>query len=159
MRAEGIRLSTPAFLESRLGSLVSAGILTINEVGEILKETPFKTQLDNRKNMFWMVSSRLPMDDGGVKPLLATWGGEVASMHLTDHDLLAKLQSIGRPRVIEVAAPLSATNKAYSATCAVVAAYALQHGWPSEEGMFDFYVMKDLPPDALLRIFTQSEAG
>lgn len=159
MRAEGVRLSTPAFLETRLNSLVSAGSLTIDEVGKILAESPFKTQLDVRQNMFWMVSSRRPMDDGAVEPLLAAWGGEVASMHLTDHDLLAKLQAIGRPRMIEVAAPLSATNKAYSAACAVVAAYALQHGWPSEEGAFDFYVMKDLPANALLHVFTQGEAG
>ncbi len=100
--------------------------------------TPFKTQLDIRQNMFWMVSSRRPTDDNAVKPLLATWGGEVASMHLTDHQLLIKLQRIGRPRVIEVAAPLSATKHAYSSACAVVAAYALQHGWPSEEDVFDF---------------------
>lgn len=157
MRAEGIRLSTPSFLETRLASLVSAGFLTINEVGKILAESPFKSQLDIRQNMFWMVSSRLPMDHGGVEPLLATWGGEVASMHLTDRDLLAKLQLIGRPRVIEVAVPLSATNKAYSAACAVIAAYALQHGWPSEEGVFDFYVMKDLPSDAVLHVFTEGE--
>ncbi|MBC7140182.1 MAG: hypothetical protein H5U17_15990 [Defluviimonas sp.] len=159
MFADGVRLSTPAFLETRLRSLVSAGFLTIDEVKKILVESPFKTQLDSRQNMFWMVSSRLPIDHGGVEPLLATWGGEVASMHLTDHALLAKLQSIGRPRVIEVAVPLSATNKAYSAACAVVAAYALQHGWPSEKGVFDFFAMKELPADAILHVFTQGEAG
>jgi hypothetical protein len=49
-------------------------------------------------------------------------------------------------------------NKAYSAACAVVAAYALQHGWPSEEGVFDFYVMIDLPADAVLHVFTEGEA-
>lgn len=159
MRADGIRLSTPSYLETRLDALVSADLLTIDEVGTILDQSPFKTQLDIRQNMFWMVSSRLSMDDGGVKPLLAAWGGEVASMHLTDHDLLAKLQSIGRPRMIEVAAPLSATNKTFSAVCAVVAAYALQYGWPSEEGVFDFYVKRDLPADVLLNVFTQDDAG
>ena len=159
MRAEGIRLSTPSYLETRLDALVSADLLTIDEVGTILDQSPFKTQLDIRQNKFWMVSSHLPMDDGGVKPLLAAWGGEVASMHLTDHDLLAKLQLIGRPRMIEVAAPLSATNKTYSAACAVVAAYALQYGWPSEDGVFDFYVKEDLPADALLNVFTQDNDG
>jgi len=95
------------------------------------------------------------MDDCGVKPLLATWGGKVASMDLKDLELLAKLQSIGRPRMIEVAVPVSATKHTYDAACAVVAAYALQCGWPSEEGRFDFYVKKDLPADALLNVFTQ----
>ena len=159
MRAEGIRLSTPSYLETRLDALVSAGLLTIDEVGTILDQSPFKTQLDIRQNMFWMVSSRLSMDDGGIEPLLAAWGGEVASMHLTDHDLMAKLQSIGRPRMIEVAAPLSATNETYSAACAVVAAYASRNGWPSDDGVFDFYVKKDLPADALLNVFTQDIAG
>ena len=159
MCAEGIRLSTPSYLETRLNALVSADLLTVDEVRTILDQSPFMTQLDVRQNMFWMVSSRLPMDDVGVKPLLAAWGGEVASMHLNDNDLLAKLQSIGRPRMIEVAAPLSATNETYSAACAVVAAYALQHGWPSEAGVFDFYVKKNLPADALLNVFTQDNAG
>ncbi len=159
MRAQGIHLSTPSYLETRLDALLSAGLLTVDEVRTILDQSPFKTQLDIRQNMFWMVSSRLPMDDGGVKPLLAAWGGEVASMHLTDQGLLAKLQSIGRPRMIEIAAPLSATNQTFSAACAVVAAYALQYGWPSEEGVFDFYVKKDLPADALLSVFTQDNAG
>ncbi|WP_155947163.1 hypothetical protein [Pseudorhodobacter ferrugineus] len=159
MRTGGIRLSTPSFLEARLAALVSADLLTIDEVGTILDQSAFKTQLGIRPNMFWMVSSRLPMDDTGVKPLLAAWGGEVASMHLTDHDLLTKLQSIGRPRMIEVAAPLSATNQIHTATCAVVAAYALQNGWPSEEGLFDFYVKNDLPSDALLHVVTQDNAG
>jgi hypothetical protein len=158
MRADGISLSTPSYLEIRLNALFSADLLTFDEVQIILDQSPFKTQLDTRQNMFWLVSSRLPMEDEGVKPLLATWGGEVASMHLQDNDLLAKLQSIGRPRMIEVCAPLSATNKTYSAACSVVAAYALQHGWPSEDGVFDFYVTKDLPADALLNVFTQENA-
>lgn len=155
MLAEGIRLSTPAFLEARLSSLASAGILADHEVKKIMFESPFNTQLEYRQNMFWMVSDRLPMDYCGVEPLLSTWGGEVASMHLTDPDLLDKLQTIGRARMIEVAVPMSATNKAYSAVCAVVAAYASQHGWPSERDAFDFYVLKDLPAKAILQIFTQ----
>ena len=159
MRAEGIRLSTPSYLEARLNALVSADLLTVDEAETILDQSPFKTQLDMRLNMFWMVSSRLPMDDSGVNPLLSTWGGEVASMHLSDHDILTKLQGIGRPRMIEIAAPLSATNKTYSAACAVVAAYALQHGWPSEKGVFDFFVQKNLPADALLNVLTQDDAG
>jgi hypothetical protein len=158
MRANGISLSTPSFLEMRLNALVSADLLTFDEVKIILDQSPFKTQLDIRQNMFWMVSSRVNMDDQGVKPLLATWGGEVASMFLKDNDLFAKLQSIGRPRMVEVCAPISATDKAYSAACSVVAAYALQHGWPSEDGVFDFYVTKDLPANALLDVFTQENA-
>ena len=154
MLAEGIRLSTLAFLEARLNSLVSAGILADHEIRKIIAESPFNTQLEHRQNMFWMVSARLPMDDCGVEPLLSTWGGEVASMHLTDPDLLGKLQTIGRPRMIEVAVPMSATNKAYSAVRAVVAAYALQHGWPSERDVFDFYVMRDLPCKAILQVYT-----
>jgi hypothetical protein len=159
MRADGIRLSTPSFLKARLNALVSEDLLTVDEVQAILDQSPFKTQLDIRQNVFWMVSARLPMEDEGVKPLLAAWGGEVASMHLKDNDILAKLQSIGRPRMIEVGAPLSATNKTYSAACGVVGAYALQHGWPSEDGAFDFYVTRDLPADALLDFFTQESIG
>lgn len=159
MRADGIRLSTPSFLEARLNSFVSEGLLTIDEVQAILDQSPFKTQLEIRQNMFWMVSSRLPMEDYGVKPLLAAWGGEVASMHLKDNAIFAKLKSIGRPRMIEVGAPLSATNKTYSAACGVIGAYALQHGWPSEDGVFDFYVNRDLPADAILDVFTQESTG
>lgn len=150
----GIRLSTPKFLKQRLDSLIKEGHITHNESETILRESPFRTQLDIRQNMFWMVSSFLPADDNGVEPLLATWGGEVASMHLTDQRLLKKLREIGRPRIIEVAVPVSSTNKAYSAGKSVVSSYALLNGWPSEDPVFDFYSMNDLPENSILQLST-----
>jgi hypothetical protein len=35
----------------------------------------------------------------------------------------------------------------------------LKHQWPSEDGVFDFYVTQDLPATAILDVFTQENAG
>jgi hypothetical protein len=160
MRAEGIRLSTPSHLETRLDALVSTDFLTISEAKIILDQKCIQAQLDSRENRFWMVSHRLPMDDGGVKLLLETWGGEeIASQFLENHKLLVKLQSIGRPRMIEVAVPLSITGATCSAASAAVATYARQNGWTSKEDSFDFCVKESLPSDTVLSVFTQDNAG
>lgn len=154
---EGVHLSTPETLLRRLTALVGSGDLSPNDVDALLEASPFQSQLENRQGMFWMTSCPVPIGDTGVERLLQYWGGEVASFHQNNSDLLAKLAQIGRPRVVEIAAPLSATKHAFSAGRAVVAAFGRSIGCKIERRDFDLYVGRPLPTAAVIRVHTEGE--
>ena len=158
-RREGIHLSTPQTLRTRLEALVVSGDLTGDQTEALYAASPFHDQLNPRSDNFWITSHPIAADDGGVEPLIAHWGGEVASMWMQDEALLAPLARIGRPRVLEVAVPVALTNHAFSAGCAVVATYGRAHGAHPEKHSFSLYVHQPLPPSALLAVHTQGEVG
>jgi hypothetical protein len=159
LRRDGIHLSTPQTLKTRFAVLVASGDLTTAQAEALFAASPFHTQLESRIDKFWMNSHPIAIDDGGVEPLMAHWGGEVASMHMQDEAQLAPLAAIGRPRILEVAVPLSSTNHAFSAGCAVVATYGRAHGAHPEKKDFDLYVHEPLPASALLAVHTQGEVS
>ena len=137
-RRDGIHLSTPQTLRTRLETLVVSGDLTGAQLEALDAASPFHEELKSRSEKFWLASHPIPIDDGGVEPLMAHWGGEVGSMWLKDEALLAPLAKIGRPRILEVAVPLALTNHAFSAGCAVVATYGRAQGArPEGEVGFD----------------------
>jgi len=158
-RREGIHLSTPQTLQNRLEVLAASGDLTGVQVEALYAASPFHEQLKSRSDKFWMTSHPIAIDDSGVEPLMAHWGGEVASMWMQDEAHLAPLARIGRPRILEVAVPLALTSHAFSAGCAVVAAYGRAHGAHPEKKAFDLYVHQPLPPSALLAVHTQGEVN
>lgn len=157
LHEEGVHLSTPETLLRRLTALVGAGDLSQNDVDALLNASPFQTQLDSRQGMFWMTSRPFPINYAGVEQLLRYWGGEVASFHVRNPDLLAKLERIGRSRVVEVAAPLSATKHAFCAGRAVVATFARSIGCTVERIDFDLYVEHPLSTAAVIRVHTEGE--
>jgi hypothetical protein len=67
---------------------------------------------------------------------------------LNDAQLKTAVASIGKARVIEVAVPLDATNRAYLAGKAVVATFARSLGCMADFGAFDLYATRALGPDA-----------
>jgi len=87
-----------------------------------------------------MTSHPVVPRDSGVAPLMKHWGGEGASMWVSDPELLAPLQEIGSARIVEIAVPLAATQHSYSAAKAVVATFGRSlgaipdKGYASEEG-------------------------
>jgi hypothetical protein len=157
-RRDGIHLSTPQALQTRFDALVAAGDLTADQVEALYAASPFHAQHDSRSGKFWMTSHPIAIDDGGVEPLMAHWGGEVASMWMKDEALFAPLATIGRPRILEVAVPLAATHHAHSAGCAVVATYGRAEGAHPEKKAFDLYVHEPLLSTALLAVHTEGEA-
>lgn len=72
------------------------------------------------------------IDDTGVEPLMARWGGEVASFWLKDLGHRATLAAIGRRRIVELAVPLVLTNHAHLAGEAVIATFGRSPGVHSE---------------------------
>lgn len=158
LRQHGPHPSTPATLQLRLEGLVAAGMLSTVEAAALYAASPFHTQLESRTEKFWMVSHPDPVEDGGVTPLMSYWGGEVASMHLRDQALKGRLATIGRPRILELAAPLSATRHAFDAAEAVVATFARSRGAIPQPHDFDLYVDIALPPGAILDVYSEGDA-
>lgn len=154
---EGIHLSTHASLLSRLAALVESSDLSQSDADAVIEASPFKTQLALREGMFWATSRPYPSDYDGVEPLLQYWGGEVAHFHQNEPELLAKLAQIGTPRVIEVAAPLSATAHAFVAGQTVIEAFAKSIGCKLDCRDFDLYVRQPLSKTAVLRVLSKGE--
>ena len=129
IRQVGIRLSSVQTLRERLDAQVAAGAFDQAVADRLFDGSPFHSgQRTARLDKFWMVSHPAAIDDGGVEPLLGSWGGEGAYFWQQDEQLQALLRGIGRPRVLEVAVPLSLTRHAFSAGEAVVAAYGRSLG-------------------------------
>ena len=129
LRRDGIHLSTPASLRARLDALVAVGVLQAQVADSLYAKSPFHSdQMKARSNKFWMASHPIAIDDRGVEPLLARWGGEVASFWTKDPALLAPLAAMGRPCVLELAVPLALTRHSHSAGQAVVATFGRSLG-------------------------------
>lgn len=158
LKRDGIHLSTPHTLRRRLTTLVELGILDARSADTLYQASPFHADKNgSRSNKFWMTSHPHTVDDSGVEPLLAHWGGEVASMWMQDPALLAPLASIGKPRIVEVAVPIEATSQSYSAAEAVIAAFGWTLDCLPEKKDFDLYVNVPLKHDAILGIHTEGE--
>jgi hypothetical protein len=160
LRRDGIHLSTPATLRARLDALVASGGLGMQLADALYVASPFHSdQLGARSNKFWMVSHPLAIDDGGVMPLMAHWGGEVASMWTKDPALLTPLAATGKPRVLELAVPLALTRHSYPAGEAVIATFGRTLGCVPSKHAFDLYVAAPLGPDALVEVHSEGDAS
>ena len=158
LRLGGIALASSESIRARLDAQVDAGAFEVGVANAIHAASPFQRgQSDVRSGRFWMVSHPRDVKDSGVKPLLGSWGGEGVYFWLADPEHEALVASIGRPRVLEVAAPLSKSPHGYSPAEAVLAAFARSMGCTSEAKTFDFYVTEPLPPEAVLSIHTAGE--
>lgn len=155
--SEGIHLSSLERLRARLARLVGSSDLTEEEAEALQDASPFQTQQATREGKFWMTSHPLTICDGGLEELLGIWGGEVASFHLQDDLLKSKLSKIGRPRVVEVAVPISTSQHAHSSAQAAIATFTAKFGYPSDRKEFDLYVTSPLPSSAILRINSAGE--
>jgi len=160
LRHDGVHLSTPETLRSRLKSLVMSGALTAPLADTLYAASPFHgDQYDARLNKFWMASHPVAVDDGGVTPLISRWGGEVASFWMKDQTTLTALADIGKSRVIEIAVPVTLTRQSYSAANAVVATFGRSLGCATGKHDFDLYVTAPLHSDAILAVHTDGDAS
>jgi hypothetical protein len=158
LRHKGIDLSTPTTLRQRLDSLIISGQLSQQHADALHSASPFHSdQLESRSNKFFLVSHPQPIDNPGVEPLMAHWGGEVASMFVKDPALLAPLSVIGKPRVLEVLVPLALTRSSYTAAGAVIATFGRTLGCIPNGHMFDLWVTAPLAASAILKVHTESE--
>lgn len=158
LRNKGIHLSTPETLRARLDFLVASDLLSGPTADALYAASPFHSdQLDARSGKFWMASHPVHIDDGGVQPLMAHWGGEVASMWVKDPVLLAPLAGTGIRCVLELAVPLALTNHGYSASGAILATFGRALACISGKHDFDLYVTTPLPPDRVIKVHTEGD--
>ena len=158
LRREGIYPSTLASTKRRLNALVVAGSLSAKQAEALYSESPLHHPKQTvRSNKFWMSPSPLPVNYGGIVPLLECWGGE--SVYFWQHDkaLRETIARIGKSRVVEVSVPLSSTEHAYSAARSVLAHYGRSIGCEPDGENFDFYATQPLGPEAVLAIHTEGD--
>lgn len=159
LRREGVHLSDLAAIRRRLDGQVAAGAFSAHVAEALFAGSPFQSeQLGSRSNKFWMVSHPRDIEDSGVELLLESWGGEAVYFWQRDPALQALLKGLGRPRVIELAIPLSVTRHAYSAGRAIVSTYARTLGCHAESGAFDLYAFHPLGADTILNIHSEGDA-
>jgi hypothetical protein len=156
---DGVHMSDLATIRRRLDAQIAAGAFSAAVADALFAGSPFHSeQLEPRSNKFWMTSHPRDIEDGDVKLLLESWGGEAVHFWQRDPGLQALFKSIGRPRVIEVAVPLAASSHVCSASCAVVATYARTLGCRPDNGAFDLYVDQPLSPEAVLAIHSEGDS-
>jgi hypothetical protein len=158
LRNTGIFASTLETIRRRLDAQVAAGVFSAKIADALFARSPFHhdKQSSARSNKFWMTSQPVGIKDGGVTPLLGSWGGEAVYFWLEDA-MLEEL-GIGKPRVLEMAVPLDATRHAYSAGRSVVATFGRTLGCDPDTGAFDLYATRSLGAEAVLAIHTEGEA-
>lgn len=155
---DGIHLSTQDTLRSRLDALIAAGHMGAELAERLIAASPLRgDQRQSRTGKFWFASHPMAVGNSGVRRLLRYWGGEVASFWTDDAELLESVERIGRARILEVAVPLAATQHAFNAAGAVLAAYARKLGCVESPHAFDLFTMEPLPASSIIRVNTDGE--
>ncbi|MET4101050.1 hypothetical protein ABIE58_000466 [Roseovarius sp. MBR-78] len=152
-----IEVSTEEGMQARLTELERRGHLSAVEVQMLLERSALKTQKECRENRFFCVPSPMSVTERGVELLLRNWGGEVVYFHQQDEDLLQKLQELGLPRVIEIAAKVSDSMSRYSLADCVLNTYAVDLGFPLCPTNTDLCIKENPPPAKVLAVHTQGE--
>ncbi|WP_320196561.1 hypothetical protein RMR10_025190 (plasmid) [Agrobacterium rosae] len=157
LKANGVYTSDLTTIRKRLDAQVVAGVISAEVADAMYGSSPFYSQKEARSGKFWMTSQPYQPGHHGVELLLGHWGGEGVYFWLEDDEHIKLVQSIGRPRIIEIAIPLGLTTSAYSATKAVIAAFVKAHGCEPDGGVFDLYATTALGPDAVLNVLTEGD--
>ena len=78
-------------------------------------------------------------------------------MWLFDPPLVANLQALGRPRIIEIALPLAATHDAPNAATTALRTFALSRDCVAHKHGIDLSAVQRLPPSAILAVHTEGD--
>jgi hypothetical protein len=157
IRRDGVQTSSADGLRRKLDTAVAAGLLAATEAEALYQASPIHTQAQARGGKFFVVTHPLAFDDGGVKELLRHWGGEVTYMWIQEPVLQAKLRTIGRPSMIEIAFPLATAGGVWKAATGIVRAYALSLGCICHKNAADLCATEPLPASAVLALHTEGE--
>jgi hypothetical protein len=104
-----------------------------------------------------MTSDPIAINDSRVTLLLGNWGGESVYFWLQDASLIELVRNIGVPRVLEMAVPLDATDRASWAGEAVVATFGRTLGYERAFQGFDLYSTRALGPESVIAVHSQGE--
>lgn len=133
VRQTGIYPSSLENIRSRFDAQVIARAFSQEVADRLFADSPYQSdQFDVRSGKFWMTSHPVDIEDGGVAVFMESWGGEAVYFWQQDAGLQDMLKQMGRPRVLEIAMPLSHSRHTYSAAEAVVATYGRTLGCQPE---------------------------
>ena len=159
-RVHGPGLSTADTFRARLTAQVRAGLLTQDQAAAIWAASALLgEQRDAREGQFCMTAVPFPPTYDGVEELLRYWGGEAAAFHLKDETLRAHLQTIGKPRILEIALPLAAVRPSTQLAKAVLSAHAHNEAIDAGSFMVDLFAIQPLSPASLIAVHTEGEAS
>lgn len=159
----GIILTSTDFLRQRVDRLVELDHLTRAQGDKIVNQTALDRPAEfGHRVGFNLTATPIQTDSSFVDLLLRYWGGESAYwvFQEVDEDLLTHLETVGRPRIIEVAVPVEALE--YGETGAGMASdlvnvYANSIGIPQTVRR-DLRLKATLPPTSILKVVTQGES-
>lgn len=159
-REHGPRLSTEDAFHARLTAQVDGGHLTEDQATAIAAASALLgDQRDAREGQFCMTAVPFPPNYDGVEALLGYWGGEAAAFHLEDETLRAHLQTLGKPRILEITLPLAAVRPFTALGKAMLAVHAHHEGVDADRFMVDLFAVQPLPPASIVAVHTEGDAG
>ncbi len=153
-------------LSERVGRLVQAGILSIQEGDRIFSASPLHNSEQFRARQgIWLTPHAYRPDSQAVRLLVNNWGGEVGYFWIDesqDPDLLTRVQSIGRGRIFEIAVPLldgkrNPIHGFYSAAKGIVNGFAQRNGFRTERPGFDVSIKTSLPASSILAVHSEGD--
>lgn len=158
LRRGGIYLSSLNSIQTRFAAQAATGAFTQEVADCLFADSPYQSaQIASRSDKFWMISHPVEINDSGVKPLLASWGGESAYFWQRNTELKDMLKRIGQPLVLEIAMPLVHSRHSYSAAVAVIATYGRMLGCQPDAHSFDLYTQQPLGREHIIAINSQGE--
>ena len=158
LRLKGIYPSSLDNIRSRFDAQVDAGAFSQEVADRLFADSPYQSDhLNARSGMFWMTSRPVDIEDGGVAVFLESWGGEAAHFSQEDEAIQDLLKQIGRPRVLEIAMPLSYSRRSSFAAEAVLATYGRTLGCQPDKQAFDLYSQQPLSPAHILAVHSEGE--
>ena len=150
-RKFGARVSTKERFLDRLGEAEVSGHLS-SKIAKKIRDSSYFSGVDSpatRVGKFWMIGTRLDPVYRGVGDFLRYWGGEVARKNSNDLDSMRLLSSLGRPCIILLRVPISDIRYVDRIVRAMI---DIRLGLGLSALDPDFYIERDLPPEAILDV-------
>lgn len=156
---QGLVASSLGFLSDRLDKLVTNQVISRDIAEEVLGQSPLHKQKSAREGRLWSVVIPVPSNDGGVAPLLRSWGGESAYFWLSSEVIANKLKDIGKPRIIELETSLSDGINAHSVADTILEAWAVKYGAKVTLTGCDLAVTASIPATKVLHAHSEGDAS
>ena len=159
IRSRGMQPMTIASIERRLAVAVAHGLVDQADADALFAASPYHTQIaGNRELRIWFTAQPYPLDDSGVTGLMDAWGGESINFNHRSGRLRELLETLGSPRVLEVAVPLAITTRIGEAATNVIDAFSFtlgsKGGWG---GGADIVAIKPIKPTWILAVHSPGD--
>jgi len=157
-KRRGIVMTSLQMFREKLDAIVAAGLMSQERSDYVYEHSPLSTgDYGDRAGTFWATTHPLSIDDSGITPFHESWGGEISRWAIEDEGTLENLRCIGKPRVIEVAIPITLTGLVASRIAEQI--IAVKGHEPRLPGGFgaDICISEPLPAANVLCVLTEGD--